>query len=338
MPLISENSQKNKLKEYSINIKTKYIVGNKILERNTNDSVNDDITSGIRCEKEYYLGSNLVHKEKEFDSRIEYTFISKEMEDKEYKCPNCGMKSKTKDFVDGCPYCKTYYNIDYTDKDLGSKYHYDRVLRNNKYRIITGIVDLIISIIICFFFIKATSRSFNGVDIAKVFIYGLILSLILYYFFYILDAYIILGPIKRYKDRQNQKQIDFWNKTQIDKKSFFNNLNYEVRKYYYSNKNIIDFDIIDYEEFSSFNKKDNEYVKVLAEVRIVTYENGKITSKYSKEEYVFRKNKNGSIELNEGTNLIKCHNCGASIDVTKGKCSYCNSEIKYLQEWILEKD
>ena len=127
---------------------------NTILERNTDNSINDDIVSGIRCEKDYYIGKNLIHKEKEFDSRIEYTFISKEMENKEYKCPNCGMQSKLKDFVDGCPYCRTYYNIDYSDKDLGSKYHYDRVLRNNTYRIVTGIVDLIISFILCAIFIK----------------------------------------------------------------------------------------------------------------------------------------------------------------------------------------
>ena len=42
------------LNEKGINIKTKYIVGNKILERNSNNSHNDDITSGIICKKEYY--------------------------------------------------------------------------------------------------------------------------------------------------------------------------------------------------------------------------------------------------------------------------------------------
>ena len=336
MPLISDNFHKKKLKDLGINIKTKYFVGNKIYERNTDDSINDDITSGIRCEKDYYIGKRLVHKETEFDSRIEYTFISKEMENKEYKCPNCGMQSKLKDFVDGCPYCRTYYNIDYTDKDLGSKYHYDRVLRNNSYRIITGVVDLIISTILCFFFIKSTSRTFNAVDISKIFIYGLILSMVLYYFFYILDAYIVLGPIKRYKDKQNQKQMDFWDRTKIDKKSFFNNLNYEVRKYYYSKNNIIDFDVLDYIEFNDFIKKNVQYIKVLAEVRIVYYDMGKITSKYTKEEYLFKKNPNEKLELKDGTNMIKCHNCGASIDATEGVCSYCHTEIKYLQEWILE--
>jgi hypothetical protein len=221
---------------------------------------------------------------------------------------------------------------------MGSKYHYDRVLRSNTYRIITGIIDLIISIIICFFFIKSTSRTFNGVDITKVFVYGIILAMILYYFFYILDAYIVLGPIKRYKDKQNQKQIDFWNKVKLDKKSFFNNLNYEVRKYYYSKDNIIDFDVIDYVDFDTFRKKDKQYIKVNALVRIVYFENGKIMSKTNKEEYILMKNPNETLELKDGVNMIKCHNCGSSIDATKGKCSYCNTEIKYLQEWILENN
>lgn len=337
MALVSDNFHNKKLKQYGINIKTKYIVGHNIYERNTNNEINDDITSGIRCEKDYYIGNNLVHTEKDFDSRIEYTFISKDQEEQDYKCPNCGMKSKLKDFVDGCPYCGTSYNIDYTNKDLGSKYHYDHVLKNPTYRIVTAIIDLIISIIICYFFIKNTSRTFNSVDITKVFIYGLILSIILYYIFYSLDAYIILTPIKNYKDKQNQKQIDFWNRIKIDKKNFFNNFNYEVRKHYYSKDNIIDFDVLDYLNFNDYEKNNNQYIEVLAEVRIVYYDNGKITSKITKEQYVFRKNVNEKLELKDGVNLIKCHNCGSSIDVNDGKCSYCHTEIKYLQEWILEE-
>ena len=162
---------------------------------------NDDIDNGIRCKKEYYLNNKLVHEETLFDSRIEYTFISKNMENKEHTCPNCGMHSKLKDFVEGCPYCHTYYNLDYTDKDLGSKYHYDQVLRSNTYRIITGIIDVIISLILSYIYIKTTSRTFNNYDISKIFIYALILSSVLYYFFYIIDAYIVLTPIKNYKDK-----------------------------------------------------------------------------------------------------------------------------------------
>ena len=336
MSFVSNNFHEKKLNKYGINIKTKYIVGNTILERNFDNSLNDDIVSGIRCEKDYYIKNNLVHKETSFDSRIEYTFISKEMEQKDYKCPNCGMNGKIKDFISGCPYCRTTYNIDYTNKDLGSKYHYDLVLKSNLYRVITGIIDLIISIILSFIFIKTTSRTFNQIDIIKVFIYGFILSLVLYYLFYIVDAYIILKPIKIYKNKENQKQIDFWKRTKIDKKTFFNNLNYELEKYYYSKENIIDFDILDYLKFNDFTIKNTKYVKVLVMIRIVTYDN-KIKSKIIKQEFIFRKNQNDKLVLNEGVNLIKCHNCGASIDVTKTECSYCHSKINYLQEWILDR-
>ena len=337
MALISETYQKEKLKRYGINIRTKYIVGNKILERNTNDTVNDNIERGIRCQTEYYINNKLAHKEKLFDSRIEYTYIMDNNINEEYECPNCGMKSPLKDFIDGCPYCKTYYNMDYSEKDLGSKYHYDRVLKSNIYRVITLIVDIIISIIISFIFIKLTSRTFNNYDIIKIFIYGIILSLILYYFFYIADAYIILSPIKKFKDKENKKQIEFWQRTKINKKTFFNNLNYEIRKKYYSKENIIDYDILDYTNFKDYEVNGVLYVDVTADLRIVTYENKKLKSKIITQTYTMQQNKNTLLNLGTKENIIRCANCGASIDVTKGKCEYCHSEIKYLQEWILEE-
>ncbi len=335
MPLISDNYHIKKLNKYGINIKTKYIVDNKILERNTNNSNNDDILNGIRCEKGYYLKDKLLHTEKIFDSRIEYTFISKEQEATEYTCPNCGMHSKLKDFIDCCPYCHTYYNIDYTNKNLATKYHYDRVLANTGYRIITAIIDFIISLILSYIFIKITSRTFNNYDISKIFIYGLILSLVLYYIFYIADAYIILTPIKIYKDKQNEKQKSFWERTKIDKKKFFNNLNYEIGKKYYNIDNIIDYDIIDYIEFKDYTKDNKLYVEVNAEVRIVYYENNKIHSKNIKDKYIMRKENDDILELKDKANLIKCHNCGASIDANKGECTYCHTKTKYLQAWVL---
>ena len=335
MSLISDKYHNDKLKKYNINIKTKYIVGNKILERNTNNSVNDDIVNGVRCKKEYYLNNSLIHTEKDFDTRIEYTFVSKDMENKNHTCPNCGMSGQLKDFIDGCPYCMTHYNIDYTDKQLGSKHHYDRILRSNLYRIITGVIDLIISIILSYMFIKATSRTFNNIDIAKVFIYGFILSIILYYFFYLIDAYVVIGPIKRYKDRQNKKQMKFWDRVNIDKKIFFNNLNYEVRKDYYMNEDIIDYDVLDYIDFKDYKKDNILYIEVTAEVRIVSFNNNKIKSKMVKDTYTLKRHDNGVLELKDGPNIITCHNCGASIDATKGNCEYCNTEVNYLQEWVL---
>lgn len=335
MNLISDNYHSKKLSDNKINIKTMYIVGNNILERNTDNSHNDDIEKGIRCKKEYYVDKKLVHFENIFDSRIEYTFISKDLENKEYKCPNCSMISKLKDINEGCPYCNTYYNVDYTDKDLGSKYHYDLVLKSNKYKIVTLIVDVICSFILSLLYILITSRTFNLYDISKVFIYGFILAAILYYLFYMLDAYVILGPIKRYKERENQKQKDFWNRTNLDKKDFFNNLNYEVRKYFYKKDNIIDYDMLDFNSFRDYKIKDELYVDIEADIRIVEFNNRKIKSTFKKEIFTMKKVTDNTLELKDGVNVIKCTNCGASIKAEDKICSYCKSEIKYLQKWVL---
>lgn len=332
MTYISDKHQNDKLNKLKINIKTKYIVGNNILERNSNNSHNDNIEKGIIAQKEYYLQDRLIYTENKFDTRIEYSFISNSF-DNNYVCPNCSASFKSSDNNYSCPYCGTYYNIDYTDKDLGGKYHYDRVLRSNKYKIITGIVDIIICLILTYIFIKNTSRTFNEYDISKIFIYGGILSLILYYFFYILDAYLVLGPIKRYKDKINQKQIEFWRRTNIDKKKFFNNLNFEIRKKYYSDSNIIDYDIIDYDDFSEYTKNDILYVKVKVYVRIVEFKNGKIISYYKEDEFVLKRVNKKIMENSGDVNIIKCSNCGASVDVLKGECEYCYTKINPIQEW-----
>ena len=334
MPLISDNSQNNKLKKFNINIKTKYIVHDKILERNTNNSYNDDIKSGIRCKKEYYIGDRLLKIENQFDSRIEYTFIANE--DKEFVCVNCGLHTNLSEFVDGCPYCGTYYNLDYTEKDLGSKYHYDRVLRTNTYRVITGIVDLVFSLLVTYYFIKFTSRTFNVYDISKIFIYGFILSVVLYYFFYLIDGYIVLKPIKLYKDGQKQKQVEFWNRTKIDKKKFFNNLNYEIGRKYFNDIDVIDYDILDYDEFTDSYINNVMYVKVKAYVRVVKFVNGKLKFMYITDTYNMKRMNENVFEMKNGTNFVKCNNCGASVDVVKEKCDYCGTKISPLQEWILD--
>lgn len=337
MSFIVDEIHKKQLNKYKINIETTYISENKLLVRNTNNSKNDDIINGIRIKKDYYLKDKLVHTETKFDSRINYTFISKDLLEKNFKCVNCGMSSDLNTFIDGCPYCGTNYNLEYNQKDLGSKYHYDLVLKSNLYRIITGIVDLVISILLAFLYIKNTSRTFNSYDISKVFIYGLILSLILYYVFYLLDAYVVLGPIRRYKEIGNKKQEEFWNSTKIDKTVFFNNLNYEIKKKYYNTENIIDYDILDYDKFTNYEKDSKLHVKVKVYLRVVYYINGKIKSKYIQDEFTLIRHSEELENINPGTNMIRCNHCGSTLNVNDDVCAYCGNKIKYYQEWILEK-
>ena len=42
--------------------------------------------------------------------------------------------------------------------------------------------------------------------------------------------------------------------------------------------------------------------------------------------------------LDSGIHVIKCPKCDANIDVTKGVCEYCGTEIDSLQEWKRKKN
>lgn len=335
MAVIANSLLEEKRRTLNINIVTTYITNNKILEISSNTMMNQEIKNGIRCEKKYYINNNLKHREKTFDTRIEYTFLLPKK--KNNTCINCGAYLNLEDSIQ-CPYCGTNYTITYKDASLGGKYHYDLVLKNKIYQIVTAIIDIIISNVLSFLFIKSTSRTFNRIDIDKIIIYGIILSLALYYFFYAIDGYIILGPIKKYKERQNQKQIDFWNRTKIDKTKFFNNLNYALSNEYSKIKDVIDYDFLDFNSFEEFYQNDILYVKTSIYIRIIYYKKGHFISKTFNKSYILQQNKSSFLNLDSGANAIKCPNCSASVSILEEYCSYCHTRIHSYQEWIIKSE
>jgi RNA polymerase subunit RPABC4/transcription elongation factor Spt4 len=335
--MIVDKFHKEKLNKYGVVINTRYKSGSKQLEVSSDGNITNDIGNGIVLEKKYILNGKLNYKINRFDPRIHYMFINNKEMYKDTNCPNCG--AILKHDMDNCEYCGTHYNIEYDAKDLGSKNTYDNVIHSNKYVFITLIIDFIISGMIVFTYIYSHSRTFNFYDISKALIGTIIVTGLLYYIFYILDAYIVLLPIKRYKQNQNKKQLSFWNNMinmGIDRSKFYNNFNYELNKYYYlSDNNIIDYDIIDYLDFK--NKEENNQVVVITTilVREVYIENNKIKSREVKKEFRLRRNIKIGEEIKPGINIRACHGCGASIDVTKDTCEYCGSKNNYLQEWYL---
>ena len=166
----------------------------------------------------------------------------------------------------------------------------------------------------------------------KIFIYSTILAMILYYFFYLCDAYAVLGPVRRYKEKQNRRQQEFWTATGIDKKRFYNNLNYEAGRRYYSRPDVIDYDIMDYTGLQEHVENGILCVDVELQVRLVYLRGGRITSAYQKDTFSLSHN-DRVMTLDSGIHVIKCPKCDANIDVTKGVCEYCGTEIDSLQEW-----
>lgn len=337
MAKITEKFHIKRLNEKGISIQTTYFNdGNKYI-KTTDNSVNDSFDSGVRINKKYFIDGKEKYQLFEFDSRINYSFINSSDDNKEFNCPNCGAYNKVKE-GNGCPYCGTDYNLDYDTKRLGSKLTYDTIIKSVGYKFFVLFTVIIVSLLLVGIYRISVGRTFNQFDVLKIALYGTILAVILYAIFYYVDALIVFEPLKRKKEKENQKQRDFWKKAEdkrIDKNKFFNNLNYELGRLYYTNPkydNVIDYDILDYDSFR-FIKEDEIEVKI--EIRIVTKDTKGISNKTINETYKLKRSPLELEKLEGGLNMIKCYGCGASIDVTSNKCDHCGRVHNYLQEWYM---
>lgn len=338
--IVTEKFHDKRLKENNINIITKYLDDGTFKFRSTDLKYDDDVINGVRLNKKYIKDDMMIHEEKEFNPRILYSYIVKEEMDKDYKCHNCGATFNLKD-TSICPYCRSYYNLDYSDKLLSARYHYDRIIRSNKYIFITALLDFILCFTFSFLYFRKTGRTFTSFDILKSIGYGFFFSLILFYVFYTVDALIISLPVKMIKDKENKKKEQVWNKLEelgVNKKELFNNLNCELERYFYLDNNYIDYDILDYDKYEyNIDSKNRLNVIITIYIRTISFVNNKLVSNTKDYTFTLRKNEIEQDTLNKGVNLVKCHSCGASIDVTKNECSYCKSSVNYLQSWYIVK-
>ena len=342
MDKITDISQNKRLKDFGINLRTTYLTEAGLRERNSDQSRNQDVHQGIRVRKQYFQKGRLLLQSRNFDSRILYTYESSGGEKGLHFCPNCGAEYDPAESGGGCPYCGSFWNLNYSHKNLGSKDTYDRTMHHRYYLKTALILDLLVSFPLAFLFVAASGRTFNVYDGAKAVIYGFFLSCLLFFLFYYLDALVVLWPIRYLKDRQNRRQIAFWNRMEargIQKEKFYNNFHYEISRYYFEKRpDIIDYDILDYNSLQEASGADSLQVLITATVRLVSFQEGKLREEVRKQEYRLSYGGPASLDLHGGANQIRCRNCGASVDVTTGICAYCGTRYGSFQEWFLAEN
>ena len=342
MSLTSERNHEKRLNELNIRIKTLYSDGDKIYEKNTDNSKNDNLERGIRVEKDYYVNNKLKKKIYGFDPRIEYSFINSQQIGTDYTCPNCGMTARIDETLERCPYCDAYFNLDYKNKNKGSKITYDLVLHNRKYIIISLILSLIGAFVVSFLYFSH-GRTFNGYDIAKTVGIGVGVAFALFLVFYLLDSLFVLLPIKIKKNKINKNDDDVWknlDERNVNYNTFYNNLYYELDKYYFVElkSSVIDYDVIDFYNFKLVEDASNLYLSLDIIIREIVYKKNKFVKNTIIKKITLKKNNKPVVHTNDGEiHNIHCYNCGASIDVMSDKCKYCDTPNNYNQEWYLTK-
>lgn len=341
MARISDYNQMQRLAEFGLRIQTIYRDGRHMVERNSDGSRNDNVEHGIRLCKNYWKGNKLLYRALGFDPSISYTYVVSGHDDDLLTCPNCGAQFRENEAFEACPFCGTFWNIDYDRKLLGAREHYNLLLKNGLYRFIALVLALVTGIPAAILLMRSISRTWNAFDQLKTAALALGFVALAFLFFYFVDAKLILGPLRRQKERQNAREAAFWAdlaREDCDKTRFFNNLNFELARLFYGQTpDIIDYDILDYEDFTRLQSANELMVRVRLRLRTIHYRKGRIEANLRSESYTLRYNPEHAelAQLDGDATVIACRGCGASIDVLSGRCSSCGRPNLSYQAWYL---
>ena len=326
MKTITDKNHIDRLNEKGIIIEDIFLKKGKKFIRKSDGSILDQIYNATRIEKKYYYNNKCIYKERDFDKDTNYTFATYNKNDK-INCPNCGNKGTIKEFYDGCPFCGTEFNIDY-----GLKRHNINPIKDFiNFKLFKFIVILIAIIFTLYINIKENLISEN------LFLNIIYSPLMLFASYFLCSIFLLpIGIINsiRFSYKESKNITD----GNIKRNKIISCLNSELNHYYYNSEeydNLIDFDIVRY--YYIYDKRiDNElYADIKFKIRKYYFKNNKIVKDIKK--IIVRLKYNDTNKTPKSHNIIKCINCGASMDVTKNKCEYCGTPTPKISDWVLEK-
>lgn len=341
MESVLDKLHKKRLKEKNIVIEDMFSRHGEILVRSTDGQRNDNVVNCPRIEKRYFHNNKFIYAEKNFDKNTNYTFFFGHDSDS-LSCPNCGYEGKVKDFNKGCPFCKTNFNINYTAYTQGSM-SISQILKQKEIKILCAIFTLL------FWAISVTTSIFDITFTLFQIIWPIITLPFAFIFGYLLSSLCII-PLIIYRLIKLHSYNKVWDKLHrlninASATNLINNLVTELLDYYYDEekapkcKDLIDFDIIKYNNFHCYQNSQDKQVYMIVDytIRKIYFYNNKIHKTISKNKIKLKHNNDISIILKNGYKVMQCENCGASVEITADECEYCRTPIKFKNEWTIEE-
>lgn len=318
------NPKLKRLEENHLVIEEIYLYKDKIFVRSTDGVENDSVYKATKIEKNFFKNKKLLHREKKFDKETIYT-ISALKGDKTIKCSECGYEGPIIDFFDGCPYCKANFNMDYSARSKS----YGKTIKEMFSTKWMTILNILLTPSMCLYNIYQDPSLEN-------IIFGLI-TLPFFFIIFRIMLGVVFIPYAMYKlftfrDIANDR-IKINNEV-ISNIKLIKDINSEIFSYIYdeentNNKNIVDYDILDYVSYKVINNG----IRVEVKLRKYIYKNNKIKKVIENEIFELIKNPNYT---EEKSTIKKCPNCGANVANSKKKCEYCNTTVPSNNLWILK--
>jgi len=307
----------------------KYPKDNTIFIRTTDGKENDSVYKSPKIEKNFYYKDKLLFREKNFDQETTYTILATKGE-KIHKCSECGYEDYMKNFFSGCPYCGANFSIDYSKhKSYGRSI---KELFSFKWVKTLCIGIPIIAAIFAIYLNQDFETIFTSIISIPILMFATYLLIMIFYTPYILYKTIIYKDVHTFKIQYNGQIINNAKLLKDVQTTLLND--YYDEKLYPENKDLVDFDILDFENYYYKNINNNIYIVLRLKIRKYLNKNKKIKRVVTKEHIMVYQNPH---YIEKSLNLRKCPSCGANVPPLKKKCVYCKNILPSTTLWLIEK-
>lgn len=340
MALVSDRPQAKRLKQYGVDIQTDFWDEHAVRVRKTDGTRHDDVQNGVILTKKYFRSGRPVRKETVFHPMMMYTYIANGELTRRIACPNCGREGTVADFTEGCPFCDTHYNVEYTARQAGGKFHGDANIRDIRFYVLALLLALAVCLPASLLIVRATGRTFGTFDVLKALLFGLLAALLVFFIFYVLKAFVLTPRAVEKYERQTRLLKRFEADLQglgITLGAFYTNLQSELARWYYQgpapkNRDVVDLDILDYDDYAIRTAPDGRSdIRLSVTLREIRARGQGLSARRAKLNATLRPVTGPRQELKGGVNIIQCPGCGASLDVTEAACPHCGQRINYRQ-------
>lgn len=332
--VVSVKLHKKRLKEKGIVINEVYENEQFRYLRSSDGEEAHSIYKASKVEKSYYHNNKLLYKDTDFNPEVKYTYVINN-KDSKISCSQCGNVGKVSDFYDGCPYCGAHFNIDYASKKKSGEYKAKEILEMEPLK---RIYKILVFGCTLFYFTQMIRTDDGYAAILFTLIMLPIFMFMIYFLGVIIASPYLMYKLFNYKDLAND--IIYIRKKKMDNHKIISDLHFELLKYYYDfkvspeNKDLIDFEIIDYIKYKIKYVGKENHIIIKFKVRKYFFKDNEFIKKEVIEMVTLKQNYNYVYD-NDGMEYIECKNCGASIDLSKQKCEYCNTSVTSNNFWVL---
>ena len=344
--MISDKVQEQRLRQKNTVIVTDYYDNGAARTRSSDHTKADDVRSGVILAKKYFLRGKMVHQETEFNPGMLYSFVFPVLDNGQIQCPNCGGTGENALFEEGCPYCGAYYNMEYQSELLGSRDHSDYVIEERKVILIPLLLIMTVFIVLGIGLSLLTGRTATVFDYGKGALIGGIIGGLVFLCYAVHKYRAALTQQEITKKREQDVILTRFHRdlaaNGLTMGEFANCLNLGLRDYYFGSdseqtRDVVDFDVLEYRDQQVSSREGEIYVTAGVRLRLVSAEGEQIRSEIRQKRIRMKKGHSAGLHMRPGLNISTCPYCGASVDLTSRRCTYCGTAFLFERPLNMEQ-